>query len=65
MWTCRNCGVERDFSDFTPEIDSDGHYFICPACSYRNILLSVDGDDDSITLVQPDIHLPSGKPGKK
>ena len=65
MWTCRNCGIERDFSDFTPEVDADGRYFICPACSYRNILISVDGEDDSITLIQPDIEWPSGKPSKK
>jgi predicted RNA-binding Zn-ribbon protein involved in translation (DUF1610 family) len=51
MWTCPNCGISV-ISAISRRIDADGRYFICPACGYRNILISVDGEGDSITVEQ-------------
>ena len=44
MWTCRNCDARYDFDQVAPEVDDHGFFFLCPACDYRNKLVSLGRD---------------------
>ncbi|MGF6900359.1 hypothetical protein P3T22_001608 [Paraburkholderia sp. GAS348] len=55
MWTCRNCDARYDFDQVAPEVDDHGFFFLCPACDYRNKLVSLGRDaNGNLQLVQRD-----------
>lgn len=55
MWTCRNCNARFASDQAEPEVDEQGFFFLCPACDYRNEVVSLGRDaNGNLQLVQSD-----------
>ena len=55
MWTCQNCNARFASDQAEPEVDEQGFFFLCPACDYRNKVVSLGRDaNGNLQLVQSD-----------